>query len=81
MTWHGPTELAAPKAPSMIKSGLVQKLASQSPHLYQRDLERIVKIVLDKITGALQKGGPRQAKRLWSIHREGAYCTHGPCPA
>ena len=41
----------------MIKSELVQKLASQSPHLYQRDLEHIVNIVLDEITGALEEGG------------------------
>ena len=40
----------------MIKSELVQKLASQSPHLYQRDLERIVNIVLDEIIGALKEG-------------------------
>ena len=40
----------------MIKSEFVQKLATQSPHLYQRDLERIVNVVLDEIIGALKKG-------------------------
>ena len=40
----------------MIKSELVQKLAAQSPHLYQRDLERIVNIVLSEIVGALKEG-------------------------
>ena len=40
----------------MIKSELVQKLAIQSPHLYQRDLERIVNLVLDEIIGALKEG-------------------------
>lgn len=40
----------------MIKSELVQKLAAQSPHLYQRDLERIVNIVLGEIVGALKDG-------------------------
>lgn len=40
----------------MIKSELVQKLAAQSPHLYQRDLERIVNLVLDEIVGALKDG-------------------------
>ena len=40
----------------MIKSELVQKLAIQSPHLYQRDLERIVTVVLDEIVGALKEG-------------------------
>ena len=40
----------------MLKSELVQKLAAQSPHLYQRDLERIVNLVLDEIIGALKEG-------------------------
>ena len=40
----------------MLKSELVQKLAIQSPHLYQRDLERIVTVVLDEIVGALKEG-------------------------
>lgn len=40
----------------MIKSELVQKLASQCPHLYQRDLERVVAVVLDGIVGALKEG-------------------------
>ena len=43
----------------MIKSELVQKLTTQSPHLYQRDLERVVNIVLSEIVGALKEGGLR----------------------
>jgi integration host factor subunit beta len=41
----------------MIKSELVQKLSEQNPHLYQRDIERIVNAILDTIAGALAKGG------------------------
>lgn len=40
----------------MIKSELVQKLAAKSPHLYQRDLERVVNVVLGEIVGALKNG-------------------------
>ena len=40
----------------MIKSELVQKLTAQNPHLYQRDLDRIVNLILDEITGALKAG-------------------------
>ena len=40
----------------MIKSELVQKLTSKNPHLYLRDLERIVTVVLDEIVGALKEG-------------------------
>ena len=31
---------------SMIKSELVQRIAEQNPHLYQRDIENIVNAVL-----------------------------------
>ena len=40
----------------MLKSGLVQKLHANCPHLYQRDLERVVGVVLDEIMGALKEG-------------------------
>lgn len=40
----------------MIKSELVQKLTSKNPHLYLRDLERVVTVVLDEIVGALKEG-------------------------
>ena len=41
----------------MIKSELVQKIAEKNPHLYHRDIERIVNTVLDEIINAL-KGVP-----------------------
>ena len=40
----------------MIKSELVQRISSQNPHLYQRDVENIVNAVLDEITDALAAG-------------------------
>ena len=40
----------------MIKSQLIQKLADENPHLYQRDVERIVSAVFDEITEALARG-------------------------
>ena len=40
----------------MIRSELVQKIADENPHLYQRDVERIVNTVFDEITGAMAKG-------------------------
>jgi integration host factor subunit beta len=40
----------------MIKSELVQRIASQHPHLYQRDVENIVNAILDEITTALARG-------------------------
>lgn len=40
----------------MIKSELIQKIAEDNPHLYQRDVERIVSTVFESITAALARG-------------------------
>jgi integration host factor subunit beta len=40
----------------MIKSELVQRIAAQNPHLYQRDVENIVGAILDEITEAMAAG-------------------------
>ena len=40
----------------MIRSELVQIIADENPHLFQRDVERIVNTVFDEITNALAKG-------------------------
>jgi integration host factor subunit beta len=40
----------------MIKSELIQKIAEENPHLFQRDVERIVSTVFEEITAALARG-------------------------
>jgi integration host factor subunit beta len=40
----------------MIKSELVQRIAAQNPHLYQRDVENIVNAILNEITAAMARG-------------------------
>jgi len=40
----------------MIKSELILRLAERNPHLYQRDIERIVSTVFDEISAALARG-------------------------
>ena len=40
----------------MIKSELVQRIANRNPHLYLRDVEKIVNAILDEIPGALSRG-------------------------
>ena len=40
----------------MIKSELVQRISSQNPHLYQRDIEKIVNAILDEMVEALRRG-------------------------
>lgn len=40
----------------MIRSELIQKIADSNPHLYQRDVEKIVNTVFEEITEALAAG-------------------------
>lgn len=40
----------------MTKSELIQRLAERNPHLYLRDVERIVATLFDEISAALERG-------------------------
>ena len=40
----------------MIRSELVEKIAAENPHLYQRDIERIIATVFDEIIDAMASG-------------------------
>ncbi len=64
----------------MIKSGLVQTIAEQNPHLYQRDVENIVNAVLDEITEALAKGDRVELRGFgaFSVKNRGARIGRSP---
>ena len=40
----------------MIRSELIQKLADENTHLFQRDVERIVNTIFDEITETMARG-------------------------
>lgn len=40
----------------MIKSELINRLAENNPHLFQRDVERIVSTIFEEISAALARG-------------------------
>jgi integration host factor subunit beta len=40
----------------MIRSELIQILAEENPHLYQRDVEKIVNTIFDEIVDAMARG-------------------------
>jgi integration host factor subunit beta len=40
----------------MTKSELIARLSERYPHLYQRDVERIVNTIFDEISGSLSRG-------------------------
>jgi integration host factor subunit beta len=41
----------------MIKSELITALAAENPHLTQKDLERVVGVILERVIQALESGG------------------------
>lgn len=40
----------------MIRSELIQKVADENPHLYQRDVERIVNSIFEEVIQAMAQG-------------------------
>ena len=40
----------------MIKSELVQKISEENPHLFQRDVERLVNTIFNEIIDAMSSG-------------------------
>lgn len=40
----------------MIRSELIQKISEENPHLFRRDVERIVNTVFEEIIGAMERG-------------------------
>jgi len=51
-----PNEWQAKKPVVMTKSELIQLLADRNPHLFQRDVERIVSTIFEEISAALERG-------------------------
>ena len=50
-----------------IKSQLILRIAGQNPHLFQRDVEKVVDAVLDKIVTALAHGDRVELRRFGSF--------------
>ena len=40
----------------MVKSELIARLAERNPHLFQRDMEKIVTAIFEEISAALARG-------------------------
>ena len=50
------TDSALNDESAMIKSELINRLAERNPHLYHRDVERIVTTIFEEIAEALERG-------------------------
>jgi integration host factor subunit beta len=64
----------------MTKSELIQRLAERNPHLYQRDVERIVTTVFDEIAAALARGDRVELRGFgaFSVKRRDARLGRNP---
>ena len=64
----------------MTKSELIQRLAEANPHLYQRDVERIVTTIFDEITNALADGDRVELRGFgaFSVKERGARTGRNP---
>ena len=64
----------------MTKSELIARLAERNPHLYQRDVERIVGTSLDEVTAALERGDRVELRGFgaFSVKRRGPRVGRNP---
>ncbi len=64
----------------MTKSELIARLAQAHPHLYQRDVERIVTTIFEEITSALARGDRVELRGFgaFSVKQRGARVGRNP---
>ena len=64
----------------MIKSELVTRIATQNPHLYQRDVENIVNAILGEIVAAMARGDRVELRGFgaFSVKRRDARVGRNP---
>jgi len=71
--------LERPKA-RMIKSELIAKLAEENPHLTQRDIERVVGVILERMIEALEEGGRVELRGFGAFSIRGRDARKGRNP-
>ena len=64
----------------MVKSELIARLAEQNPHLYQRDIERIVSTIFEEVSRALARGDRVELRGFgaYSVKRRSARQARNP---
>lgn len=64
----------------MTKSELIARLAAANPHLYHRDVERIVTTVFEEIAAALSRGDRVELRGFgaFSVKERGARTGRNP---
>lgn len=64
----------------MIRSELIQKIADENPHLYHRDVERIVNAIFEEIIEAMARGDRVELRGFgaFSVKRRDARIGRNP---
>ena len=64
----------------MTKSELIQRIAELNPHLYHRDVERIVTTIFDEVSEALAQGNRVELRGFgaFSVKRRSARIGRNP---
>ncbi|PKP84808.1 MAG: integration host factor subunit beta [Alphaproteobacteria bacterium HGW-Alphaproteobacteria-2] len=64
----------------MIRSELVQRIADENPHLYHRDVERIVNTIFEEIIRAMEAGNRVELRGFgaFSVKRRDARIGRNP---
>ena len=64
----------------MTKSELIQRIAENNPHLYHRDVERIVSTIFDEIADSLSQGNRVELRGFgaFSVRRRGSRVGRNP---
>jgi len=64
----------------MVKSELIMRLAERNPHLYQRDIERIVSTIFEEVSIALARGDRVELRGFgaFSVKRRAARMARNP---
>ena len=64
----------------MLKSELIERIAEENPHLYQRDVEILVNTILDTITAALVRGDHVELRDfgVFAVKTRGARAGRNP---
>lgn len=64
----------------MIRSELIQKISEENPHLFQRDVERIVNTIFEEIVEAMARGDRVELRGFgaFSVKRRDARTGRNP---
>jgi|SRR6516165_1218820 len=79
-TWPLDEDRANLQASSMLKSELIKRISSQNPHLYDREIEKVVNAIFGEMVEALRRGDRVELRGFgaFSVKLRGAHQGRNP---